>query len=362
MSSVVWLLTTAGVTSIGAKGIACIGAMCGLGVSAAVAKFQMEKEEARQEQIKKQFAKMTADKQEAEVKLFNKEKHEENLSIQKNYEQMQVNRKSRELETDKMINTHMQRIDYKGIKVNDYNDMLFGFDVNSKPMLLNETNYCIVAPTRVGKSKRSAALLLNWLCNRQGLCYIADLKRTDWKLLKGKQGVIYINDIEQLKELIEAFKKEFIRRQDLIENGNYIDMNHYNRENPSKKERSYLLFIDEFPRVSSTYSLPNGKPIPGSVYAEIINLSMLVGYTGGHIVITSQRGTVDFLSGGFKANINFIAMRSVDETNSKVVISMAGCEQLRKTESLSIIDGKLTKVFSYNLTDDMFRELCNKLK
>lgn len=362
MSSVVWLLATTGVTSIGAKGIVGLGAICGLGVAGAVVKFQIEKGEARQEKIKKDFEKMTSDKKEAEVKLFDKKKYEENLIIQKDYDQMQVNKKSRELEIDKMINTHIQRIDYKGIKSSEYNDMLFGFDVNRSPVFLNETNYCIVAPTRVGKSKKAAALLLNWIGNKQGLCYIADLKRSDYKLLKGKQGVIYINNIEQLKELIEVFKKEFIRRQDLIEDGNYNNMNHYNRENPTKKERSYLLFIDEFPRVSSAYSLPNGKPIPGSVYAEIVNLSMLIGYTNGHIVVTSQRGTVDFLTGGMKANTNFMGMKAIDENNSKVVISTTGCERLRKTESLSIIDGTLTKVFSYNLTDEMFEDFCSKLK
>ena len=362
MSSVVWLLNMVGITSIGWQGIVGIGTIGAMGAAATVAKFKEEREQARKEKVKKEFDKMQTDKQEAEVKLFNKEKHAANLMVQKNYDQMIVDKKARELEIDKIINTHIQRIDYKGISVEDPNQMLFGFDAEGKPLFLSETNYCIVAPTRVGKSKRAAALLLNWLRNKQGYCYIADLKRTDWKYLKGKQGVLYINDIEKLKELVEAFKKEFIRRQDLIENGNYIDINHYNRENPSKKERSYLLFIDEFPRVSSTYSLPNGKPIPGSVYSEIISLSMLIGYTGGHIVITSQRGTVDFLSGGLKANMNFIAMRSVDANNSKVVIDSEGCERLRKGESLLIHEGKLTKAFSYNLTDEMFEDFCSKLK
>lgn len=362
VSSILWLLNTVGVTSIGVRGIASIGAIGGLGVAAAVARFNAEREEARQERVKKQFNKMMTDKQEIETKLFDKEKYEANEEIKKQYDQMTVNKKARDLETDNIINTHIKMIDYKGIKVTDYNQMLFGIDVEGNPLLLTETNYCIVAPTRVGKSKRAAALLLNWLGNRQGPCFIADLKRSDWKYLNGKQGVAYINTIEQLKELVEAFKAEFIRRQDLIENGNYSNMNHYNRENPDKNERSYLLFIDEFPRVSSTYSLPNGKPIPGSVYSDIISLSMLIGYTNGHIVITSQRGTVDFLSGGLKANINFIAMRSVDANNSKVVIDTEGCERLRKGESLLVNEGKLTKAFSYNLTDDMMVDFCSKLK
>ena len=101
--------------------------------------------------------------------------------------------------------------------------------------------------------------------------------------------------------------------------------------------------------------------MPNSVYAEIISLSMLIGYTGGHIVITSQRGTADFLSGALKANINFIAMRTVDTNNSKLVIGSEGCERLHKTESLLIHEGKLTKAFSYDLTDDMIREFCDKL-
>lgn len=362
MSSVLWLLSTVGITSIGPVGIASITGLASLGAVACKAKFDAIREEQRKDKIEKDYSNMVLKKKAIDIDLFNEPKHKENETIKKDYDQMQVDKKSRELDLDKMINTHIQRIDYKGIKSSDYNDMLFGFDVNRSPVFLNETNYCIVAPTRVGKSKKSAALLLNWLCNKQGLCYIADLKRSDYKLLKGKQGIIYINNIEQLKELIEAFKKEFIRRQDLIEDGNYNNMNHYNRENPTKKERSYLLFIDEFPRVSSAYSLPNGKPIPGSVYAEIVSLSMLIGYTNGHIVVTSQRGTVDFLTGGMKANTNFMGMKAIDENNSKIVISTSGCERLRKTESLSIIDGTLTKVFSYNLTDEMFEDFCNKLK
>ena len=361
VSSILWLLNTAGVNSIGIGGVACISGICALGATACKLQFDSIRAEQKQERVKENFEKMESKKKEIAVNLFNEDQYKQNEQVKLNYDQMIVNKKDKELKDYRLVETNAMRLDYKGIKVDNYKQLLLGYNADSSPNWGLETNYIITGTTRCGKTRKNHVLLLNYLANKQGIVWIGDLKMTDFKLLKGKKNVIgYVNNIENIKEIVSGFEAEFVRRQEIIDDGNYIDIDDYNRQNQDNQMRSFMLYIEEFANLSDSYRDKNGKPI--GVYADIIRLARTVGYCGGRIILTTQRASVDVIIGTLKNNCSLIGMKCLNETNSKISIDSEGCERLKKSEALTVIDGNLTKIFSYNITDEMLREFTSKLK
>lgn len=361
MSSILWLLNTVGLSSIGSVGIISLTGIASIGVAAAKMQFDSIREQEKNEKIAKEFEKMDLKKKKIDTDLFNEDQYKTNETIKKDYEQMQVDRKDKELKDYKIVETNAMKLDYKGIKVDNYKQLLLGYNIDSNPNLGLETNYIITGTTRCGKTRKNHVLLLNYLANKQGIVWIGDLKMTDFKLLKSKKNVMgYVNNIENVKEIVAGFETEFIRRQEIIDEGDYIDIDDYNRQNQDNQMRSFMLYIEEFANLSDIYRDKNGKPI--GVYADIIRLARTVGYCGGRIILTTQRASVDVIIGTLKNNCSLIGMKCLNETNSKISIDSEGCERLKKSEALTVIDGNLTKIFSYNITDEMLREFTSKLK
>lgn len=361
MSSILWLLSTIGISSIGPAGIISITGIAGIGAAAFKMQFDSIREQEKNEKIAKEFEKMDHKKKKIDTDLFNEEQYKTNETIKKDYEQMQVDKKDKELKDYKLVETNAMKLDYKGIKVDNYKQLLLGYNIDSNPNWGLETNYIITGTTRCGKTRKNHVLLLNYLANKQGIVWIGDLKMTDFKLLKSKKNVMgYVNNIENIKEIVAGFETEFIRRQEIIDEGDYIDIDDYNRQNQDNQMRSFMLYIEEFANLSDIYRDKNGKPI--GVYADIIRLARTVGYCGGRIILTTQRASVDVIIGTLKNNCSLIGMKCLNETNSKISIDSEGCERLKKSEALTVIDGNLTKIFSYNITDEMLREFTSKLK
>ena len=121
-----------------------------------------------------------------------------------------------------------------------------------------------------------------------------------------------------------------------------------------------LLLIDEFADISDCYKDKNGKPI--GVYADIIKLARKCGAMNMRIVMGTQRPSADVIIGTLKNNCSLIGLKLLNATNSKIVIDAEGCENLAPREALAYVDGELTKIFSYNLTNEMLLEYTDRLK
>ena len=307
------------------------------------------------------YKNMIEKKQEIEVNLFDEKIEEENKKIEKEYEDMQIEKKERELRNYKLVeNVSFSKLQYKGIKPDDPHQILLGYDCNDNPVWGTDTNYVIAGTTGCGKTRKVYTLLLNWLANRQGDVFIADLKGTDFKFFKYCRGIkVYIDDLENVKEPVEAFKQEYERRKELFNDNNYIDINDYNSKNECKL-KEFMLLIDEYADISDCYKDRNGKPI--GVYADIIQLARKCRAFGGRIVLGTQRPSVDVICGTLKANCSIVGMKTINGLNSKIMIDTEGCERLSKREALTVIDGDLVKLFSYILTDEMLLSCISKLK
>lgn len=307
------------------------------------------------------YREMIDKKKEIEIKLFDEERERKNKQIEKDYEDMKIDKKTRELSNYNLVeNVNYTKMKYSGIKVENQHQLLLGYDCDDNPVWGNDTNYIIAGTTGSGKTRKVYTLLLNWLANKQGNVYIGDLKGTDFKFFKDCKLVkCYVDDLVNIKEPVEAFKAEYERRKDLFNNGGYIDINDYNIKNDVKL-KEFMLLIDEYADISDCYKDHNGKPI--GVYSDIIQLARKCRALGGRIVLGTQRPSVDVICGTLKANCSIVGMKTINGLNSKIMIDTEGCERLAKCEALTVIDGNLVKIFSYILTDEMLMKFVGKLK
>ena len=361
MSSLLWLLNTVGLSSIGPAGIISITGMAGIGCAAAKMQFDSIREQEKKEKIEKEFEKMNIKKKKVDIDLFNEEQYKTNETIKKDYEQMQVDKKDKELkEYDLVEKQCTANLNYKGIKVESYKQLLLGHDEKSNPVWGYDTNYIVAGTTGSGKTRKLYPILLNYLANQQGIVYICDLKGTDFKMFKGKRHVVtYIDELENVAEAVKGFEDEYNRRKELFNESNCIDIDDYNSKHDDKL-RGFMLLIDEYADISDCYQDKNKRPV--GVYKDIIQLARKCRAFGGRIVLGTQRPSVDVVCGTLKNNCTILGMRCINSLNSKIMVDTEGCERLSKTESLTVIDGMLTKLFAYKVTDPILRDYISKLK
>lgn len=317
-------------------------------------------EEREKRKSNEDYEDMIKKKKQIEVDLFNEGQQRENEAIKKNYEQMQVDKKDRELKEYNLVeNVSLSRIDYTGIKAEGFN-LLLGHDCNGFPVWGTDTNYIISGSPGCGKTRKLYPILLNYLVNNQGYVYLGDLKGTDFRMMKDCKNVVkYVDDLVNVAEVVKAFEEEYERRKELFNQVGAIDLEAYNKI-AQYKLRHFLLLIDEYADISDCYKDRNGRPT--GVYADIIRLSRKCRSFGGRIILATQRPSVDVICGSLKNNTTIVGMKCINGLNSNIMIGTEGCERLAKTEALSVIDGNLMKIFSYRITDERLSECISKLK
>lgn len=319
------------------------------------------KKEREDKAVTKAYDEMIKKKRKIEVSLFNEEKQKVNEEIKKNYEQMQVDRKERELKEYKLIeDTCETKYPYKGIKPNSMDELLIGHDVNGEPIWGKATNYIVAGTTGAGKTRKMYPIVLNYLAAQQGTLYIGDLKGTDFFMFKNKKNVAkYVSDLENAPEVIKAFESEYESRKALFNQGGYINLDDYNKRSESKL-RLFMLVIDEYADIADIFHDRIGRPL--GCYADLVRLARKVRSFGGRIILGTQRPDVTVICGQLKNNCAVIGLQCVNTISSNVMIGNEGCERLIPTEALTVINGKLVKVFSYNITDEKLNECISKLR
>lgn len=347
---------------MGIKSLLIGGTVLGGGIAAkTMSNMDSAVEEREKRKANEDYEDMIKKKKQIEVDLFNEEQQRDNETIKKNYEQMQVDKKDRELKEYKLIeNVSLSQVEYTGIKAPSNNAVLLGHDYMGLPMWGTDPNYIFSGSTRCGKTRKLYTLLLNFLVNNQGYVFLGDLKEVDFTMFKDCKNVVkYINKLNSIKEIVEGFKEECDRRRELFAKAGVVNLEAYNKKT-GEKLRDFMLLIDEYADISDAYKDRNGNPI--GVYLEIIGLARTCAAFGGRIILGTQRPSVDVICGTLKNNCSIVGMKCINALNSNIMIGTDGCERLAKTESLTIIEGNLMKVFSYRISDERLTECISKLK
>lgn len=166
--------------------------------------------------------------------------------------------------------------------------------------------------------------------------------------------------ITDSKKAIQALRwavSEMDKRYTQLEAAGARDIASYNADTANEDIMPYLVIVvDELADLMTTF--------PREVEASIVRIAQMARAVGIHLVISTQRPSVDVITGIIKANIPArIALQTVSQIDSRTILDMAGAEKLlgkgdmlylpadaskpRRIQGVYVSDGEVKRVVRY---------------
>ncbi|MGQ9523432.1 MAG: DNA translocase FtsK [Armatimonadota bacterium] len=156
---------------------------------------------------------------------------------------------------------------------------------------------------------------------------LIDPKKVELSLYDGIPHLVYpvVKDVKQAAGVLRWAEKEMHRRYDLLVETGARNIDGYNkRADPEGEHRPLpyiVIVIDEL----ADLMLRQGAEVETS----ITSLAQLARAVGIHLVIATQRPSVDVITGTIKANISSrIAFAVASHTDSRTILDRGGAERL----------------------------------
>lgn len=151
-----------------------------------------------------------------------------------------------------------------------------------------------------------------------------DPKRVELSLWDGIPHLMHpvVKDVKQAAGIFRAAIKEMDRRYDIFSVMGTRNIDGYNERVPESEKIPYIvLIVDEL----ADLMMQQGPEIETS----ICRLAQLARATGIHLVIATQRPSVDIITGTIKANISSrIAFAVASQVDSRTILDMTGADRL----------------------------------
>ena len=212
-----------------------------------------------------------------------------------------------------------------------------GLDIAGKPRLLNlsELPHVLIAgQTGAGKSSCINSIVTSLLIRTKPddvKMVMVDPKRVELGQYNGVPHLL-TKVITNPKKAVDALSwavSEMDRRYDLLADGQVRDINGYHEKydagllDEEKFDRFpyIVLFIDEL----NDLMMVAGR----EVESAIVRLAQMARAIGIHLVVATQRPSVDVITGVMKANIpSRLAFSVASTTDSRVILDQSGAEKL----------------------------------
>jgi DNA segregation ATPase FtsK/SpoIIIE, S-DNA-T family len=215
----------------------------------------------------------------------------------------------------------------------------------------------IAGATGSGKSVTIHALLTSLLYRNSpdNLKFImVDPKRVELTLYNGIPHLL-TNVITDAKKTILALKwaaKEMDRRYDILEESKVRDIDSYHKQilNPAiegtkaGKDMGELppnmpyivIVIDELADIMQTY--------PRELEAAVVRLAQMSRAVGIHLVLSTQRPSVNVITGLIKANVpTRVALQVASQIDSRTILDQPGAEKLLGSGDMLFLSGDMSK-------------------
>lgn len=170
---------------------------------------------------------------------------------------------------------------------------------------------------------------------------LVDPKRVEFSLYAGLPHLLcpVIYDAQKTINALKWLVKEMERRFDVLSGVKSRDINSYNSQ-AAKKGEPFLpyivLIVDELADLMAA----RGKEIE----AGIVRLAQMARAVGIHLIVATQRPSVEVITGLIKANITSrITFQVASQVDSRTVIDVAGAEKLLGAGDLLFISAEITK-------------------
>lgn len=194
-------------------------------------------------------------------------------------------------------------------------------DLTKMPHLL------IGGSTNSGKSVCLNVLIASLLYRatpREVKMMMIDPKRVELSLWDGIPHLMHpvVKDVKQAAGIFRAALREMDRRYDIFASIGTRNIEGYNqRVEESERMPFIVLIVDEL----ADLMMQQGPEIETS----ICRLAQLARATGIHLVIATQRPSVDIITGTIKANISSrIAFAVASQVDSRTILDMTGADRL----------------------------------
>lgn len=208
--------------------------------------------------------------------------------------------------------------------------MALGKDVSGKIIFSNLArmpHLLIAGATGAGKSICIHSIITNLLYKNspESLRFIMiDPKRVELTVYN-KIPHLLTPVITEAKKAIMTLKwaaKEMDRRYDALLKAGVRDIGSYHEKKEEYNSMPHLvIIIDELADLMSTY--------PREMEASIVRLAQMSRAVGIHLVVSTQRPSVEVITGLIKANIpSRIALQVTSQIDSRTILDMSGAEKL----------------------------------
>jgi S-DNA-T family DNA segregation ATPase FtsK/SpoIIIE len=221
---------------------------------------------------------------------------------------------------------------------------VLGRDVSGEPIFANiekMPHMLVAGATGAGKSILVHSLITSLLYKNspQTLKLVMiDPKRVELSLYDGIPHLItpVITENKKALGVLRWGIQEMDRRYELLQKAGSRDIKSYNTNNPKEALPYVLIVIDEMADLMSSF----GRDVEGA----IVRLAQMARATGIHLLLATQRPSVEVITGLIKANIPArVALQVASQIDSRTIIDTAGAEKLLGHGDLLFLSAELSK-------------------
>ena len=221
---------------------------------------------------------------------------------------------------------------------------IIGRDVSGEPIVgdIDKMPHLLIAgSTGSGKSVAIHSLIVSLLYKNspETLKFILiDPKRVELTQYNGIPHLITPVIVEG-KKALGVFRwaiDEMEHRYERLQAAGSRDIGSYNKSNPNDQMHYILIVVDELADLMAAY----GRDIESS----IVRLAQMARATGIHLVLSTQRPSVEVITGLIKANITSrMALQVASQVDSRTILDMAGAEKLLGGGDMLFISSDISK-------------------
>jgi len=238
--------------------------------------------------------------------------------------------------------------DYKKSKF--FFPLSIGRDVSGNPVFagLDKMPHLLIAgATGTGKSVSINTVLLSMLYKHSPdmlKLILVDPKRVELNLYNGIPHLItpVITDNKKVLGALKWAVGEMDRRYDTLSKSASKDIFSYNAKLADKKDSEeplmpfIVIVIDELADLMASY----GR----DVEAAIVRLAQMSRAVGIHLILSTQRPSVEVITGLIKANITSrVAFQVASQVDSRTILDMSGAEKLLGKGDMLFMAGDVAK-------------------
>ncbi len=207
-------------------------------------------------------------------------------------------------------------------------------DIEKMPHLL------VAGATGSGKSVAIHALIVSLIYKNSPATLrfgMIDPKRVELSVYGGLPHLIapVITDGKKAVGLLRWAIKEMERRYEILLGAGARDITSYNQKNKDALP-FIVIVVDEMADLMAAY----GREIESS----IVRLAQMARATGIHLILSTQRPSVEVITGLIKANITSrVALQVASQVDSRTILDMAGAEKLLGGGDMLFVSSEFSK-------------------